>query len=255
MIRADLHCHTRYSHDSFADVNAVIEQALRRGLTHLAITDHDEIEGALRARDRNRSLAIIVGTEVSLDGGAHIIGLFLERKITARKWKEAVGEIRAQRGFVVLPHPFHPTSGLLRGDIDEELLRNVDAVEVCNGYEPTDRNESAARLARERGLPAQAGSDSHYAVDVGRACVEFPEVSGELTPEILRGATRKLFGPVQDLTGLHAADSEFRANTAPRVRKLLPKSLRNCAKKVNWLRVQRQIERQAHEPVRKEFHG
>ncbi len=255
MIRADLHCHTRYSHDSFAAVDAVLEQASRRGLTHLAITDHDEIEGALRARDKNHGLAVIVGTEVSLEGGAHIIGLFLERKIKARKWREAVDEIRAQHGFVVLPHPFHPTSGLLCGGIDEELLRNVDAIEVCNGYEPADRNESAARLARERGLPEQAGSDAHYAVDVGRACVEFPDVSGELTPGVLRLAARTLFGPAQDLAGLHAADSEFRANTAPRVRKLLPKSLRNCAKKVNWLRVQRQIELQAREPVRKEFHG
>jgi len=255
MIRADLHCHTSYSHDSFAEVDAVLDQASRRGLTHLAITDHDEVEGALRARDRNHGLAVIVGTEISLEDGAHLIGLFLERKITARKWKEAVDEIRAQHGFVVVPHPFHPTSGLLRSGLDEELLRNVDGIEVCNGYESAERNELAARLARERGLPAQAGSDAHYAVDVGRACVEFPEVDGELTVEVLRRATRKLFGPAQDLAGLHAADSNFRANTAPRVRKLLPKSLRNCAKKVNWLRVQRQIERQAHEPVRKEFHG
>jgi predicted metal-dependent phosphoesterase TrpH len=253
MIRADLHCHTCYSHDSFAAVDAVLEQASRRGLTHLAITDHDEIEGALRARDKDHGLVIIVGTEVSLEDGAHIIGLFLERKITARRWREAVDEIRAQRGFVVLPHPFHPTSGLLRDGVDEELLRNVDGIEVCNGYESSDRNESAARLARDRGLPAQAGSDAHYAVDVGRACVEFPEASGELTPETLRRATRKLFGPAQDLAGLHAADSEFRANTAPRVRKLLPKALRNCARRVNWWRVQRQIERQAREPVRKEF--
>ena len=140
MIRADLHCHTCYSHDSFAEVDAVLQQASRRGLTHLAITDHDEIDGALRARDKNHGLAVIVGTEVSLEGGAHIIGLFLERKVKARKWKEAVDEIRAQHGFVVVPHPFHPTSGLLRGGVDEELLRNVDAIEVCNGYEPADRN-------------------------------------------------------------------------------------------------------------------
>lgn len=255
MIRADLHCHTCYSHDSFAAVGAVLEQAVRRGLTHLAITDHDEVEGALRARDKNHGLAIIVGTEVSLEGGAHIIGLFLERKIAARKWREAVDEIRAQHGFVVLPHPFNPTSGLLRAGAgaDEELLRSADAVEVCNGYEPPERNEAAAKLAREHGLPAQAGSDAHYAVDVGRACVEFPEATGDLTPDVLRKATRKLYAPAQDLAALHAADSSFRANTAPRVRKLLPKALRNCAKKVNWLRVRRQIQRRAHEPVRREF--
>ena len=255
MIRADLHCHTCYSHDSFAAVDAVLEQASRRGLTHLAITDHDEVEGALRARDKNHGLAILVGTEVSLEGGTHIIGLFVQRKITARQWREAVDEIHAQRGFVVLPRPFHPTSGLFRAGVDEELVRSADAVEVCNGYEPPERNEAAARLARERKLPAQAGSDAHYAVDVGRACVEFPDASGELTPEILRQGARKLYAPAQDLAALHAADSDFRANTAPRVRRLLPRALRNCAKRVNWLRVQRQIERIAHEPVRREFQG
>jgi len=255
MIRADLHCHTCYSHDSFAALDAVLEQASRRGLTHLAITDHDEVEGALRARKKNHGVRIIVGTEISLEGGMHIIGLFLERKIAARKWKEAVDEIRAQHGFVVLPHPFNPKSGLLRTGVDEELLRCADAIEVCNGYEPTERNEAAARLARERGMPAQAGSDAHYAVDIGRACVEFPEISGDLTPEVLRKAARKLYAPTQDLALLHAADASFRANTATRVRKLLPKALRTCAKRVNWLRVQRQIERRAHEPVRKEFQG
>jgi predicted metal-dependent phosphoesterase TrpH len=255
MIRADLHCHTCYSHDSFAALDAVLEQASRRGLTHLAITDHDEVEGGLRARDKNHGLRIIVGTEVSLQGGAHLIGLFLERKIAGRTWREAVDEIRAQRGFVVVPHPFHPTSGLLRAGANEELLHHVDAVEVCNGYEPPERNQAAARLARERNLPAQAGSDAHYAVDVGRACVEFPDVSGELTPDVLRKAVRTLYAPAQDLAALHAADSNFRSKTAPRVRKLLPKALRNCAKRVNWLRVQRQIERSAHEPVRREFQG
>lgn len=255
MIRADLHCHTCYSHDSFAALDAVLAQASRRGLTHLAITDHDEIEGALRARDRNHGLAVIVGSEVSLEGGAHLIGLFLERKITSRQWREAVDEIHTQRGFVVLPHPFNATSGLLRGGVDEDFLKSTDAIEVCNGYEPPERNESAATLARERGLPAAAGSDAHYAVDVGRACVEFPDATGELTPEILRKAARKLYAPAQDLAALHAADSNFRATTAPRVRKLLPKALRNCAKRVNWRRVQRQIERGVREPVRTEFPG
>lgn len=255
MIRADLHCHTRYSPDSFAAVDAVLEQASRRGLTHLAITDHDEIEGALRARDNHLGLAVIVGTEVSLEGGTHLIGLFLERKIAARTWREAADEIRGQRGFVVVPHPFHPRSGLFRTGVDEELLKSADAIEVCNGYEPPERNQAAARLARERGLPAQAGSDAHYAVDVGRACVEFPEASGDLTAEVLRTASRKLYAPAQDLAALHAADSEFRANTAPRARQWLPKTLRNCVKRVNWLRVQRQIERNAHEPVRREFQG
>ena len=47
----DLHCHTSASFDSLASPESVVKAAATRGLTHLAITDHDRIEGALRARD------------------------------------------------------------------------------------------------------------------------------------------------------------------------------------------------------------
>ena len=48
----DLHCHTSASFDSLAAPAAVLRAAAARGLTHLAITDHDRIDGALEARDR-----------------------------------------------------------------------------------------------------------------------------------------------------------------------------------------------------------
>ena len=48
----DLHCHTRGSFDSLSDPQAVIRAAQKRGLTHLAITDHDRIDEAVRARER-----------------------------------------------------------------------------------------------------------------------------------------------------------------------------------------------------------
>ena len=45
----DLHCHTSASFDSLADPARVVAAAASRGLTHLVVTDHDRIEGALRA--------------------------------------------------------------------------------------------------------------------------------------------------------------------------------------------------------------
>ena len=253
MICADFHCHTRYSHDCFASVAAVLDMARRRGLTHLAITDHDRIEGALRARDEARGLEIIVGCEVSLEGGAHLIGLFLERQPTARTALEAADEIRSQGGFVVVPHPFQPVSGLFCRRVDEHLLSLVDALEICNGFEPSERNAQALDLARAQRLPALTGSDAHYLADVGRACVVFPEENGTLTPDILRQAPRKLFGPTQDLSALHIADAQYRANTARGLRQMVPKPLRKLAKHANWLRFQRQIAARCQEPVRKEF--
>jgi hypothetical protein len=100
-------------------------------------------------------------------------------------------------------------------------------------------------------LPALAGSDAHYVADVGRACVEFPE--GPLTPATLRMAPRKLFGPAEDLSGLHLADARFRATAAPRLRQSVPKPLRKLAKRANWLRFQRQVAQYCREPLRKEI--
>jgi hypothetical protein len=253
MICADFHCHTRFSHDCFASVAAVIDMARRRELTHLAITDHDTIEGALRARDQARNLEVVVGCEVSLEKGAHLIGLFLGRRPTARTALEAADEIHAQGGFVLLPHPFQPVGGLFHGGVDERLLSRVDALEVCNGFEPPQRNAQAMALARAQRLPALVGSDAHYLADVGRACVVFPEETGALTPDILCHAQRKLFGPAQDLSALHLADSRFRADTARTWRQAVPKPLRKFAKHVNWLRFQRQIAAGCNEPLRKEL--
>jgi len=253
MICAEFHCHTRFSHDCFASVAAVLDMARRRELTHLAITDHDAIEGALRARDRARHLEIIVGCEVSLEGGRHLIGLFLERQPTARTAREATDEIHAQGGFVLVPHPFQPVAGLFHDGVDERILSQVDGVEVCNGFEPPERNARALELARSRRLPALVGSDAHYLVDVGRACVVFPHENGRLTPDVLRQAQRKLYGPAQDLSALHLADSKFRADTGRNLRAAVPKPLRKLAKHANWLRFQRQVAAGCKDPLRKEL--
>jgi len=50
----DLHCHTAASFDSLASPASVVRAAASRGLTHLAITDHGTIDGALRGGTRPR---------------------------------------------------------------------------------------------------------------------------------------------------------------------------------------------------------
>ena len=51
MGRADLHLHTIYSYDGTTSVPAVLSRAKQLGLDVIAITDHDEIEGALKAME------------------------------------------------------------------------------------------------------------------------------------------------------------------------------------------------------------
>ncbi len=67
MSHVDLHCHTSASFDGVASPEAVVARAVERGLTHLAITDHDTIQGALRAVDAApEGLHVIIGSEVTM---------------------------------------------------------------------------------------------------------------------------------------------------------------------------------------------
>lgn len=82
MARIDLHLHTTYSDGSLppAEVVALAHQA---GVTAMAITDHDTVEGIPEARETATRLGIemIAGIEISSRFGErelHILGYFLD---------------------------------------------------------------------------------------------------------------------------------------------------------------------------------
>ena len=57
-LRADFHSHSHYSRDSVINPRTFIDTCVRKGVTCIAVTDHNEIEGAFviekLARDRRR---------------------------------------------------------------------------------------------------------------------------------------------------------------------------------------------------------
>lgn len=178
----DLHCHTSASHDSLSRPGDVVRAAAARGLTHLAITDHDRIEGALAARDAAPAgLCVIVGEEIRTREG-DLIGLFLERSIPpGLAAREAAAEVREQGGLVGLPHPFDRFRGsLLAGGATppggtgalDALAPSLDYVEAFNARVPFPAaNERAAAYAAAHGLPGVAVSDAHTLLEVGIAYV------------------------------------------------------------------------------------
>jgi predicted metal-dependent phosphoesterase TrpH len=185
----DLHCHTSASFDSLADPRSVVRAAAARGLTHLAITDHDRIEGALVGRDAAPAgLTVIVGEEVRTSGG-DLIALFLERPIPpGLSPAEAIAAVRDQGGLVGVPHPFDRLRGSLgRARALDALAPLVDWVETHNARVlGGSGNERAAAFARERGLPGVAVSDAHSTLEVG---VAYTILEGDpSTPEGLRAA-------------------------------------------------------------------
>lgn len=173
----DLHCHTSASFDSLASPRSVVRAAASRGLTHLAITDHDRIDGALEAREiaasEDLSVTVIVGQEIRTRDG-DLIGVFLERPIrSGLDALEAIEEVRAQGGLVGIPHPFDRFRGSLLGAGERESLAPlVDWVESHNARIMVGNgNQRAAEFAAEQQLPGIAVSDAHSVLEIGVAYV------------------------------------------------------------------------------------
>jgi hypothetical protein len=167
----DLHCHTSASFDSLADPVKVARAAAARGLTHLVITDHDRIDGGLRARDAGTDgLTVIVGSEIRTRDG-DLIGAFLERPVpVGLSAIDAIAAIRDQGGLVGIPHPFDRFRGsLLREARMGSIAPLVDWVESHNARLLGGGNERAAVFAAESGRAGVAVSDAHTVLEVGVA--------------------------------------------------------------------------------------
>ena len=175
----DLHSHTSASFDSLASPRSVVRAAASRGLTHLAITDHDRIDGALEARDiaarEGLSLTVLVGQEIRTRDG-DLIGVFLDRPIpSGLDAFDAIEAVRAQGGLVGIPHPFDRFRGSLlgAGEVDG-LAPLVDWVESHNARIMVGNgNQRAAEFAAAHRLAGIAVSDAHSVLEIGVAYVAF----------------------------------------------------------------------------------
>jgi hypothetical protein len=97
LIDVDLHMHTDHSPDCATPVEVLLATARAQGLGAIAVTDHNEISGALEARAQARSagVKVIVAEEVKTAGQGEVIGLFIEEKIPrGLSLEETVAEIR-----------------------------------------------------------------------------------------------------------------------------------------------------------------
>ena len=180
--RADLHMHTTFS-DGWPEPHQLVEHARLAGLDVIAVTDHDTIEGALRALEHaaaRRSVEVVVGEEVSSRDG-HIVGLFLERPVRPGMSAAAtVHAIHDQGGLAVAVHPFWRMQRRSRGGpvhgvgwLAAEL--DFDAIEVENATPGFYLfNQMARRLHTGLGAAELGGSDAHILDAVGRAYTEFP---------------------------------------------------------------------------------
>ena len=203
---AELHCHTTASDGTVSPEN-LVEIADHVGLDVLAVTDHDTINGALRARDyAQRSGArveVVVGMEVTTRRQDHIVGLFLERAPEIfRSVPNTVDAIHAQGGLAIVAHPFLG----LPSSISTQRLRKAlerccfDGIEAENPYMRKAARERLHRFMKEENehIGAVVGSSDAHFGDLARAVSLFEgRTAADLRHAIVTQAVTPAIGRVR----------------------------------------------------------
>jgi predicted metal-dependent phosphoesterase TrpH len=238
LIDVDLHMHTDHSGDCATPVEVLLDTAREQGLGAIAVTDHNEISGALEARAQAARIGahppgahppvkVIVGEEVKTADQGEVIGLFLEEKIPrGLSLEETVAEIRRQGGLVYVPHPFDRMHSVPDYENLLKILDEVDALEVFNPRVAIPAfNEEADRFAAKYRITAAAGSDSHVAQGLGSVRNRMRDFDGPAEfmqslrdAEIVTRPTSLLY--VQALKFLQTRATPSKARRASKARRL-----------------------------------
>src|SRR5215831_4420008 len=192
---ADVHLHTNYS-DATGSVEEVLAFAQQHtSLDVIAVTDHDTIEGALRARDLaaqgDYRFQVIVGEEISTREG-HLLALFLHKRIAPdQSIERSIEQVHEQGGLAIVAHPFNRVfRHSVQRSVMNRLLRqpdlHPDGIETLNGsFAGIGSSRIAMALARSVYHWAETGgSDAHTTTAIGCARTLFPG----RTPRELRQA-------------------------------------------------------------------
>lgn len=186
--KADMHLHTLYS-DGTAGIAALLDHVERNtDLDLIAITDHERIDGALRAHELHAagdySFGLVVGEEITTRRG-HVLALFIGERIPAlRPLTETLERIHDQDGIAIAAHPLAPVTpslgsrSLLALHGDADPAHHLDAIELFNpSAAGRARRDARDRLNATLKLAAVGNSDAHVLEGVGSGWTWFPGTS------------------------------------------------------------------------------
>jgi len=173
-MKYDIHIHTNYS-DGANTPPDVIRRAKKIGLSGIAITDHDTVEGCLNAKKYNsKNFKIIPGVEITSAQG-HILCLDAALGIDSFKpAEEVIEKIHDAGGIAIAAHPYDMTRGGV-GDLIYKL--NFDGIEVYNGRLILSRKsiKDIEKIADALGITKTGGSDAHSLGEIGNVCIDVSE--------------------------------------------------------------------------------
>lgn len=185
--RFDLHVHSYYSADGSNPPEALIAAAKARGLSGIAITDHNSCRAADHciAAGLMRvdglpvdGFLVIPGVEVSTgDGHLLCIGTTLPKMVGVPA-VDVEREIHARGGVAIPAHPYDRwRAGINASVLDRMKTRVIEGFN--SAVTSREYNEQAKAYARANGWVTTAGSDAHHASAVGFSSVglELAELS------------------------------------------------------------------------------
>ncbi|MDR2943550.1 MAG: PHP domain-containing protein [Methanosarcinales archaeon] len=231
MLKYDFHIHSKYSRDCETPLKEILRAAAERNLNGIAICDHDEIKGALKAFEIVKSnpekyggLHVITGTEVSTSKG-HILVLGVNEKIPSFMTPEETTDYaRDLNAISIVAHPFRKSAhgiGYLEGS-------GADAAETFNSKCITNSSNRKAKAEAERlGMPQTGGSDAHIAELVGRGYTLVNSDTGateDVFNAILRGETT----PAGEKTPKGIVISQMKKNVVRRARMMMNGNMKEC---------------------------
>lgn len=165
-LRVDFHVHSKYSSDSIITSKDLVKYSKMRSLDAIAITDHNQIDGAIDIA-KKIELLVIPSIEISTQSG-HIVGLNV-RKIIPKGMsvQDTVDCIHDAGGLAVACHPF----AWFKGSLGDNITDKFDAIETINSSAfPFSRStKKATGIAESLNLAQIAGTDAHNPQSIGLA--------------------------------------------------------------------------------------
>ena len=184
--RADMHLHSLWSDGTASTANILRHVEERTDLDVVAITDHERIDGALRAAELHAggaySFDLVVGEEITTRRG-HVLALFITERLPAlRPLEETLAAIHEQGGLAIAAHPLAP----IPLSVGSRSLRRLhaagidgvgfDAIELFNPSTAGRTRHGARRALNDRvlRLPGVGNSDAHVLEGIGSGFTTFP---------------------------------------------------------------------------------
>jgi hypothetical protein len=178
MFRVDLHVHSKYSGDSVAEPEEIIEYALERGLDGIAFTEHYSYEASepveYLKEKYGGDILILRGVEYAAREGHFLIfGLDTDRLgLDYPSVGELISRVNHAGGVIIPSHPFRRSLSIGERVFDYE---GFTALEGYNGYNLHHYNMKAIEAAHTLHLPFTGGSDAHEPGETGQCYTEFRE--------------------------------------------------------------------------------